>query len=105
MKKMLQSAGYEVVLAENGEEGVAAYLENRGHISLVVLDMAMPKKSGRDVFYELKEHDPEVKVLLATGYMHDERSEEILKSGVKGFIQKPFSIYELSEAVYRSING
>lgn len=103
IKKMLQAAGYQVILAENGEEGINTFREKHSSISGVILDMAMPRKSGRDVFYELKKIDKAVKVLLATGYRHDERSEEILQSGVKGFIQKPFTLYELTEAVYKVV--
>lgn len=105
MKKMLQAAGYSVVLAENGEEGIGIYKKRPGEITAVILDMAMPRKSGRDVFYDLQKINPEIKVLLATGYRHDERSEEILKAGVKGFIQKPFTVYELSEAVYKVLRA
>ena len=103
MKKMLRASGYDVMLAENGEEGITAYREKQGDITAVILDMAMPRKSGREVFYELQKIDPGVKVLLATGYRHDERSEEILKAGVKGYIQKPFTVYELSEALHRAL--
>jgi len=103
-QKMLQTSGYNVILAENGEEGVRVFEQNRDVIDAVILDMAMPKKSGRDTFYEMKKIDPDVKVLLATGYKNDERAEEIIKSGVKGFIQKPCTIYELSEAIYKVIN-
>ncbi len=104
MKKMLQAAGYSVILAENGEEGINIFKEKYLQISEVILDMAMPRKSGRDVFYELQKINPSVKVLLATGYRHDERSEEILNAGVKGFIQKPFTVYELSEAVFKVLS-
>ncbi len=100
-KKMLQTSGYKVILAENGEEGVKIFKQYHDTIDAVILDMAMPKKSGRDSFYEMRKIDPEIKVLLATGYRHDERSEEIIQSGVKGFIQKPFTVYELSEAIHR----
>lgn len=100
-KSILEISGYNVILAENGEEGLEIFKKQHNEIAAVILDMSMPKKSGRDTFYEMLKIDPSVKVLLATGYMHDERSEEILKSGVKGFIQKPYSVYELSEAVFR----
>lgn len=100
-KSILEVSGYNVILAENGDEGLEIFKNRHKEIAAVILDMSMPKKSGRDTFYEMLKIDPSVKVLLATGYMHDERSEEILKSGVKGFIQKPYSVYELSEAVYK----
>ncbi len=104
-RKMLQISGYTVILAENGEEGVQIFKQRYKEISAVILDMAMPKKSGRDSFFEMKKIDPELKVLLATGYRHDERSEEIIKSGVKGFIQKPYTVHELSEAIFKVINS
>ena len=103
-KRMLQTSGYEVIVAENGEEGVECYRKNHDRISAVILDMSMPKKCGRDAYYEMKKIDPDVKVLLATGYRHDERAEEIIKSGVKGFIQKPYTVYELSEAIHNVMN-
>ncbi|HPF07896.1 MAG TPA: response regulator [Spirochaetota bacterium] len=100
-KSILEVSGYKVILAENGEQGLEIFKKQHNEITAVILDMSMPKKSGRDTFYEMLKIDPSVKVLLATGYMHDERSEEILRYGVKGFIQKPYSVYELSEALYR----
>jgi signal transduction histidine kinase/CheY-like chemotaxis protein len=104
-KSILQTAGYNIILAENGEEGVQIFKDKYKDITAVILDMAMPKKSGRETFYEMKKIDPEVKILLATGYKHDERSEEIIKSGIKGFIQKPFTIYSLSEAINKVIKS
>ena len=104
-KKILQTSGYNVILAESGEEGVEIFRNRHNEIAAVILDMSMPKKSGRDVFYEIKKIDPDVKVLLATGYKHDERSEEIIKSGVKGFIQKPYTIYDLSGAISKVIKS
>lgn len=98
-RKMLQASGYRVILAENGDEGIRIFREKHDEIKAIILDMAMPKKSGRDSFFEMKKFDPGVRVLLATGYKHDERSEEIIKSGVKGFIQKPYTIAELSRAI------
>lgn len=104
IKKMLNAAGYDVILAENGEEGINIFSGKHKEIYGIILDMAMPRKSGREVFYELQKIDPAVKVLLASGYRHDERSEEILKAGVRGFIQKPFTVYGLSEAVHKAFS-
>ena len=60
----------------------------------------MPKKSGRDTFIELKALNPEVQVLLCSGFKKDERVEEIMNLGIKFFIQKPYTLHKLSKMVY-----
>lgn len=98
-KSILEECGYHVILAENGEEGVAKYREQCAEIDLVVLDMVMPKKSGKEAYLEMKIINPAIKVLLASGFRHDERVEEVLQLGVNAFIQKPFTLAKLSKAV------
>jgi CheY-like chemotaxis protein len=59
----------------------------------------MPEIGGGDVYEKLKDIDPKVKVLLSSGYSIDGQANEILERGCNGFIQKPFSIKELSEKI------
>jgi len=92
---MLEDNGYRVLLAENGEEAISLYGGHNGDISLVILDMVMPKMDGRETFLRLKDLDPGVKALLSTGYSLNGRAEEILKSGALGFIQKPYRLNAL----------
>ncbi len=61
--------------------------------------MAMPAMSGKDVYVELKKINPDVRVLLASGFKQDGRVQETLTLGVNGFIQKPYSITELSKKI------
>lgn len=98
-KSILEECGYHVILAENGEEGVAVYSQRKNEIDLVVLDMVMPKKSGKEAYQDMKIINPEIKVLLASGFRHDERVEEVMQLGVNAFIQKPFTLAKLSKAV------
>ncbi len=91
-KDILEDSGYRVLLADDGAEAVEIYRQHREEISLVILDMIMPKISGRDTFLKLKEINPGVRALLSTGFSQDERTQAILDSGVIGFIQKPFDI-------------
>jgi len=58
--------------------------------------MIMPEMSGRDTYDELKKIDPDVKVLLVSGYSLNKQVEELLEKGCKGFMQKPFDIIQLS---------
>jgi CheY-like chemotaxis protein len=92
---ILGSYGYRVRLAADGEEGVAAYRSLAGQVDLVILDMVMPKQGGRETFLKLKEINPQVRVLFSTGYSQNEKVNEILALGVRGFIQKPYQIRDL----------
>ena len=98
-KQILKRLGYNVLLARSGKEAVNVYEENKGNIDIVILDMIMPDMDGGEVYDRLKGTNPEIKVLLATGYSIDEQATEILNRGCNGFIQKPFNIEELSHSL------
>jgi signal transduction histidine kinase len=102
--EMLQKLGYRVMTALGGKEGLRLYRDNQDRIDLVVLDMIMPDLSGEETFEKLLELNPQVKVLLSSGYSLDGRADKILKKGCTGFIQKPFNINELSQKL-RDILG
>jgi PAS domain S-box-containing protein len=104
-QEILTECGYQVLLAENGEEGVDVFRKEHERISMVLLDMVMPKKSGKEAFIEMKNIDPKVKVLLASGFRQDSRVEDIMKIGLSGFIQKPYTIERLSEAIRETIKA
>ncbi|OGR22740.1 MAG: hypothetical protein A2277_04545 [Desulfobacterales bacterium RIFOXYA12_FULL_46_15] len=97
--RMLEKCGYDVISAEDGEEGVRVFKENQDQIRAVVLDMVMPKMSGKDAFIRMAEIDPNVKVILVSGFRQDERVREVLELGVKKFIQKPYTMEKLSRTV------
>ena len=97
--KMLETLGYTVLTARGGREGIKVYEENREHIDFVILDMIMPDMGGRDTFNALLGVNPGVKVLLSSGYSMDRQAEEIMAKGCKGFIQKPFTMGELSQRI------
>lgn len=94
---ILESGGYVVIGTENGESAVETYASRKYKIDLVILDMVMPKMGGSDAFRKLKEIDPDVQVLLSSGYTQNERGG--LDAGVAGFLAKPYRILELLETV------
>jgi len=94
-KRCLTKFGYQVLLAQNGEEAVALYQSQRVKIDLVILDMVMPVLGGAETFLKLKDINPEVKVLLSTGYSPNGNVQEILDLGVLDFIQKPYHVNKL----------
>jgi CheY-like chemotaxis protein len=96
-KDLLGAMGYQVLLARGGQEAIEAYEQDRDGIDLVLLDMVMPHMGGGETYDRIKEINPKVKVLLSSGYSIDGEATEILKRGCNGFIQKPFTMKQLSK--------
>ena len=93
----LQGLGYAVILAENGIDTVEIYRNNPEEFDLVILDMIMPKQGGHSTFFELKSIDPNVNVLLISGYVSEEEVKDLLAKGAKGFLPKPCRIEVLAK--------
>ncbi len=100
----LQNLGYSVILAGNGEEAIEIYKSNLGEISLVFLDMIMPKLGGHSTFYQLKAINPDVKILLSSGYVSQEEIEDLLDHGASGFLHKPHKVQELAKAIRKILD-
>jgi PAS domain S-box-containing protein len=99
-KNILKKCGYTVITASSGDEGIHIFSLKHKEISGVILDLAMPKKSGDQVYDDLKKIDGDVKVILASGFRQDERVESALQKGISLFIQKPYTMEKLADAVH-----
>ena len=95
-RQMLEQLGYSVVAATTGQAAVTAYKKRASETDLVILDLIMPDMNGGVVFRHLKEIDPNVNVLISSGYSIDDQAADLLEQGCKGFIQKPFSLDQLA---------
>ena len=115
-EKMLKTMGYDVLLARSGTEAVGIVaearetqgpetertdmqlrMENMSIVpDLVILDIVMPGMGGGETYDRLKEIDPCIKVLLASGYSIEDQAQDILGRGCNGFIQKPFNLRQLA---------
>ncbi|MEE9612103.1 MAG: PAS domain S-box protein, partial [Desulfatiglandales bacterium] len=95
-EKMLKKMGYTVLSAGSGKEAIDIYEKNMRKIDMVILDMIMPGVSGGKTYDRMKEINPQIKVLLSSGYSIDGQATEKLERGCNGFIQKPFDMKELS---------
>ena len=102
-RDILTTCGYQVILAENGKEGLELFREKFREIKVVLLDMAMPKMSGKVAFFKMQQIDPDLKVVLTSGFRQDNRVEDVLKHGIKNFIQKPYTMEKLSSIIYKTI--
>ena len=96
---MLSALGYRVLTARDGLTAVELYKTYGSSVDVVLLDMVMPQMGGGETFDTLKSFDPDVRVLLSSGYSLDGEAENIMSRGCDGFIQKPFRIEDLSESI------
>ncbi len=98
-KDMLKTLGYKVFLAPGGNEAIEIYRENSNEIDLVILDMIMPGMGGGETYKGLKSINPDIKVILSSGYNIGGEAAEIMKYGINDFIQKPFTMTKLSHTI------
>jgi len=94
-EEILGNHGYQVLTAPDGETALSIYQKAKKKIDLVILDLIMPGMEGRKCLEELIKMDPEVKVLISSGYMLDEPPGATLKTGAKRFIRKPYTLRDL----------
>ncbi len=104
-KAILEEFGHTVLTSLSGEEGISLYQKHTKDITLVILDMDMPNKSGKDVFYDLKKINNDIKVIISSGYENDERIKDVLENGVKEFIPKPYGISKFISKVNKVLNN
>ena len=98
-KPILEQMGYNVLIATGGKEALDIYEKNKQEIGIVILDMIMPGMGGGDTYDRLKELNPDIKVLLSSGYSINGQATKILERGCDGFIQKPFNVMGLSRKI------
>ena len=103
-KKILNRAGYDVLLAKDGPEGLTLMTANLEKIKFVLLDMTMPVMNGEEVFRELKRISPEVKVILSSGFNEQDTINRFRGKGLAGFIQKPYRSEELISKIRELYN-
>jgi two-component system, cell cycle sensor histidine kinase and response regulator CckA len=99
VRETLESRGYRVLEAENGNAGLAAAASHAGPIHLVITDVVMPGLNGPELIYQLLAARPEVKVLYLSGYAPDAFAIPLAADAQKAFLQKPFTLQTLSRKV------
>ncbi len=98
-KRILERKGFEVILAADGRECVQKFSEHRNKIFAVILDLTMPVMSGEEAYRELSKIDPNVRVILSSGYSENDATGRFVGQGLTGFIQKPYRPTDLAEKI------
>jgi PAS domain S-box-containing protein len=101
---MLEGAGFSVVTVADGVEAVERYRALGDRVAAVVLDMTMPRMGGEDAFRELRRANPDVRVVLSSGYNEQETVNRFLGKGLAGFIQKPYRTKTLVEKIREALD-
>jgi PAS domain S-box-containing protein len=99
-KEMLLMLGFQVLTADDGRAALEIFRSTPG-IAFVILDLTMPHMDGEECFRELRRLQPDIKVLMSSGYNEQEVSERFAGKGLAGFIQKPYNLSVLREAIKR----
>lgn len=102
--RMLEAYGYKVVSAKDGDDAITKFMENREGISLLLLDMIMPKKNGKEVAEAIRKVSPLIKILFVSGYTLDSIKTRELIGSEFNFIHKPFQLKELAMKVRESLD-
>jgi CheY-like chemotaxis protein len=98
-KAMLESLGYKVYAAKNGQTAIDIFKERHQEIDIVIMDMIMPGLSGAETFDRLQGIKHDVKVVLSSGYSLNGEANKIMGKGCSGFLQKPFSLETLASKI------
>ena len=100
---VLKENDYDILTAANGEEGLEIYKKNQQIIDLIILDIIMPGISGGELFKLIREINPDMKIIITSGYSKQKVTKTIMASGANGFLPKPFNINKLLELVNTTI--
>jgi PAS domain S-box-containing protein len=100
-KSVLEHSGFRVLFAEGGRQALEIFRSRSVHIDLVLLDMSMPQMSGEETLLHLQEIQPDVRVILSSGFSEDEAVQRFAGKGLAGFLQKPYTAAALADAAAR----
>jgi len=98
----LGKKGYQVLVARSGEEALKLIQENPD-IRVVAMDMIMPGLSGKELFAEIKKLNPNLPIILISGYSYEGDAEELMEKGAIGYLQKPFIFDELVQIIEKNL--
>jgi CheY-like chemotaxis protein len=103
-KMILEEKGYNVLVARDGSSAIELYLKNKDKISLILSDLGLPKMDGQEVHLRIKNYNPEIKFIIASGFLEPGRKSEMLKAGVKDFILKPYKLQDMLRIIRKVID-
>ncbi len=104
LQMSLEGVGYRVLTASDGQAALESFESHRNEISLVISDVGLPKMSGDQVYLAMKQLDPGVRTILASGYIEPELKAEALRAGVRAFLQKPYDMRTILAEIRQALD-
>ena len=105
VQRILKRSGFLVIPAEDGQAAVDAFKAHEGAIDAVILDITMPRLSGTDAARQIRALDPNVKIMISSGYEAATATSNIEEGIISGFLQKPFTPNDLRTAIQDLLDG
>jgi len=105
IKTALSKLGYNPITASDGPEAIEIYKKEKTKIDLIILDLIMPKMSGKETFKRLKDINSKVKVILTSGYALNESVKQLFGDGIIDFIKKPYKISDLANRIRQILDA
>ena len=102
--EILKTLNYRATAAANGRQALALFERYHDEIALVISDMVMPAMSGFQLYTKLREVEPDIKMVIVTGYPFDEQDRTLLSQGIVGWVQKPFMMEQIATAVHEALH-
>ncbi|MBN2123123.1 MAG: response regulator [Deltaproteobacteria bacterium] len=102
---MLERLGFQVLRAGTGTEAIRISRNFPGHIRLAILDISLPDMDGKGIYPEVVQSHPEMRAIVSSGHLCDLPSHEMTVPGVKGFLQKPFTLQALTDKIHEVLAG
>ncbi len=99
-QSVLSAIGYSVYLATDGIEGLKMYREIKDKVQVIILDMIMPNMTGEVCFHELKKINPHARIIVSSGFAHNDAIDKLLKDGAIGYIKKPYTVRNISKLLH-----
>jgi DNA-binding NtrC family response regulator len=103
LEKVLVNRGYNVLKASDGELAVKIYHRDKAAIDVVFLNMGLPKLSGRDVLFKIKQEKQDAKIVVSSGYFEEEFKSDFEQAGIKHFLQKPYRLDHVVQILQSAI--
>jgi len=101
----LEEKGYTILMARDGEEAIDMYGKHKNEIAVIIMDMGLPKLGGWEVLRRVRQIDPGARVILASAYVDKELKAEMITSGAKDYVQKPYDAEQIARKIREMIDA
>jgi two-component system cell cycle sensor histidine kinase/response regulator CckA len=99
--RFLKRQGFRVLTASDGEQAIEAYHDHGSEIDAVLLDFGLPGIDGLDVVRKIRSEDPDVCIIITSGYLETEMKKELIHAGIKDFVEKPYKLPDVAALLER----